>query len=144
MKVPCIVYAVLIIFIFLPVAETLAPSTKPEEVILAQLSSLRKDDMAGVYEYASPENKQQTGDLKRFDEMIRVGHYKYLIGHVRADILLASHLGVSKQYLVRILTTDDANSTSKKVKEYWWCLSRCRTGVYIGCYMVDAVIPNML
>lgn len=71
MKVPCIVYAVLIIF--LPVAETLVPSTKPEEVILAQLSSLRKDDVAGVYKYASPENKQQTGDLKRFDEMIRVG-----------------------------------------------------------------------
>lgn len=141
MKVPYNFFPALLMF--LPVAKTLTPSTKPEEVLLAQLSSLQRDDMAGVYEYASPANKQQTGDLKRFDEMIREGHYKFLIGHLRSDILLTSNIGVSKQYLVRVLAAD-ANSSSKKVKEYWWSLSRCRSGTFKGCYMVDAVIPNMM
>jgi hypothetical protein len=134
----------LLLFIARPVAEALVPSTKPEEVILAQLASLRQNDMPGVYEYASPANKQQTGDVKRFGEMVRVGPYRYLIGHTRADILLTSNIGASKQYLVRVLADDDTNPSSKKIKEYWWSLSRCRTGTYAGCYMVDAVIPNML
>ena len=31
-----------------------------------------------------------------------------------------------------------------KIFEYWWSLSRTKTGDYPGSYMVDAVIPNQI
>jgi len=129
--------------VFPPTTDGLSPATKPEDIILAQLSSLRNADMAGVYAFASPANKQQTGDVHKFGEMVRSGPYRYLVGHKRADILMSSTVGASKQYLVRVVALD-TNSSSKKIKEYWWSLSRCRTGSFEGCYMVDAVLPNML
>lgn len=99
--------------------------------------------MLGVYEYASPNNKKRTGDIATFAQMVRVGPYKYLIGHKKADILLTSTIAASKQYFVRVFPAEDKDEkSSKKVVEYWWSLSRCTTGPHTGCYMVDAVIPN--
>jgi len=121
------------------VVESLSPSTTPEQVLLSQLAALQKDDMAGVYEYASPNNKRRTGDIQTFSMMVRQGPYKNLIGHKRADILMTSNIAASKQFLVRVLPADDP----MKVVEYWWSLSRCNVGPYAGCYMVDAVIPNL-
>ena len=44
---------------------------------------------------------------------------------------------------------DDETSLSKdvgrnKILEYWWSLSRCKSGEFTGSYMVDAVIPNQM
>ena len=38
----------------------------------------------------------------------------------------------------------DAKRDCGKVMEYWWSLSRCKSGEFTGSYMVDAVIPNRL
>lgn len=121
-------------------AKALTPATSPEKIVLQQLESLQKDDMEGVYEFASPNNKLQTGSVDQFGQMVRGGPYKYLIGHRKAEILIASNMAASKQYLVRVFPSERGES---KVMEYWWSLSRCKTGPYVGCYMVDAVIPNM-
>lgn len=118
----------------------LTPSTSPEQVIQSQLVALKKDDMAGVYEYASPFNKQNTGSVDRFSQMVRSGPYKYLVKHKRADILLESKMASSMQYLVRVVPQEFQSSAV--LREYWWSLSRCKSGPNIGCYMVDAVIPN--
>jgi len=125
-------------------SEALSPATTPEQVILSQLTALQQDDMSGVYEFASPVNKQRTGDVNTFGQMVRSGPYRYLIHHKRADILMASTIAASKQYLVRVFPDDSIpTSSAKKVVEYWWSLSRCKTGPNAGCYMVDAVIPNL-
>ena len=93
---------------------------------------------------------------------------RYLVGHTRSEILLESKMAESLQFLVRVTSSLDTASSSpldlnqddnddeegepgvresatqKKVLEYWWSLSRCRTGEFTGSYMVDAVIPNQM
>lgn len=121
--------------------DTLTPSTTPEQIVQSQLSALQNNDMSGVYEFASPANKQRTGDVNTFGQMVRTGPYKYLVGHKKADILLTSNMAASKQYLVRVVPTVEAGKPTRIV-EYWWSLSRCKSGPHKDCYMVDAVIPN--
>jgi hypothetical protein len=134
-----------VILNFIQISEALlSPSTTPEQIILSQLASLQKDDMNGVYEFASPANKQRTGDVITFGNMVRTGPYKYLVGHKKADILLESTMVASKQYLVRVVPSESLENPSKRVVEYWWSLSRCNAGPHAGCYLVDAVIPNSL
>lgn len=98
--------------------------------------------MDGVFRFASPGNKAQFGgDVKRFENMVNMGPYRFLINHCAAEILLESTLAQSKQYLVRILPEGYPKKAS--IQEYWWSLSRCRAqSPDTGCYMVDAVIPN--
>lgn len=144
-------------FLFANAYQILGPSTTPEQVIESQLSALQANDMAGVFQFASPANKQNVNnDVKKFGEMVQSGPYRHLLGHERADIMLQSTLGLSKQYLVRVITNPSqmnkvVASTSapttkdekEKVVEYWWSLSRSTFGPNTGCYMVDAVIPNL-
>jgi hypothetical protein len=118
----------------------LSPSTLPQEVIHQQLQALQKDDMATVYQCASPGNKERTGDVTRFGEMVRFGPYKHLIEHQKSIILLESTMASSQQFLVKIVPKN--YEKSGRIFEYWWSLSRCMEGEYAGSYMVDAVIPN--
>jgi hypothetical protein len=118
----------------------LSPSTSPQEVVKQQLQALQQDEMALVYQFASPGNKERTGDVKRFGQMVRSGPYKHLIEHQKSIILLESTMASSQQYLVRIVPKDFEESG--RICEYWWSLSRCIEGEYAGSYMVDAVIPN--
>ena len=131
----------------------LGPSSTPEQVIESQLSALQVQDMAGVFQFASPANRQNVNnDVEKFGHMVRSGPYKHLLGHERADIMLQSSLGLSKQYLVRVITDqtkmndddkEEEKKKKKKIVEYWWSLSRSTDGPNAGCYMVDAVIPNL-
>jgi Domain of unknown function (DUF4864) len=118
----------------------LSPSTPPQEVIQQQLQALQQDDMAAVYQYASPGNKERTGDVTRFSQMVRSGPYKCLIQHQKSTILLESTMASSRQFLVRILPRD--YEKTGRIVEYWWSLSRCMEGEYAGSFMVDAVIRN--
>ncbi|KAG7337095.1 protein of unknown function DUF4864 containing protein [Nitzschia inconspicua] len=126
--------------IFICRAFHLSPSTPPQEVIQQQLQALQQDDMTKVYQLASPNNKERTGDVTRFGQMVRSGPYRHLVQHHSSLVLLESTIGASQQFLVRIVPQDYAESG--RIVEYWWSLSRCRGGEYEGSYMVDAVIPN--
>ena len=147
MVIPCRYYtSVALILSFGQFSQALAsitPSTTPEQIILSQLSSLQNDDMSGVYEYASPANKQRTGDVKTFGQIVRSGPYKYLVGHKKANILMESTIANSRQFLVRVVPSQRPEFSSKRVADYWWSLSRCKTGPHVGCYLVDAVIPDL-
>lgn len=132
---PLVVLINLLFSSFSVKAFSLTPSTSPEQIIESQLVALQQDDMPGVYEFASPNNKAQVGTLERFGQMVRSGPYKKLIGHQKADILLSSKMAKSKQYLVRVIPKEYPKGG---ITEFWWSLSRSNN----GCYMVDAVIPN--
>ena len=88
---------------------------------------------------------------------------RYLVGHSRSDILLESKMAASRQFLVRVMSSPSSSSTSSldldpdeegedecrskdarrgKILEYWWSLSRCKSGEFTGSYMVDFVLPN--
>lgn len=100
---------------------------------------------------------------------LHLARERYLLGHSRSEILLESKMAESCQYLVRVTSSlasapsspldvevdgeddveeeDDSISQTaeqKKILEYWWSLSRCKSGEYTGSYMVDAVIPNQM
>ena len=38
----------------------------------------------------------------------------------------------------------DSSNQREKILEFWWSLSRCKSGEFTGSYMVDAVIPNQM
>ena len=57
----------------------LSPSTKPGEIVERQLAALQDDDMAAVYKFASPANKEQTGNSANFGKIVRSGPYRYVI-----------------------------------------------------------------
>jgi len=143
----------------------LTPSTKPGEIIENQLAALRDGDIESVYKFASPGNKKQTGDVATFAKMVRSGPYRYLVGHENSAILLMSKMAGSRQFLVRVTSSSSASTSSsslnldseegeedewrskgpkrgKKILEYWWSLSRCKSGEFTGSYMVDFVLPN--
>ena len=121
--------------------QSFSPATTQELIVESQLVALQQDDMQSVYDLASPTNKAQTGTIDRFSQMVKQGPYQNLIGHQRASILLTSDIAASKQLLVRVVPK---GYPKKSIVEYWWSLSRCRSGPSEGCYMVDAVIPNNL
>jgi Domain of unknown function (DUF4864) len=146
---------------------SLTPQTTPEEIVMSQLKSLQKDDMQGVFDFASPSNKANVNnDLNAFDRMVRRGAYAYLVRHQEAQILLTMTTPTLNvwQGLVRVVPAEldpkkstvmnnekdedeeEDEFTSKGPKEptkdYWWTLSRCKVGFHKGCYMVDAVMPS--
>ena len=118
----------------------LTPSATAQQVVQQQLDALQHDDMDQVYLFASPGNKECTGDVARFGQMVRSGPYKYMVKHSKSLILMEATMGLSQQFLVRIVPGD--YEESGRILEYWWSLSRCTGGEYNGSYMVDAVIPN--
>ena len=94
------------------------------------------------------------GGVRRAQPLTRAAALprRYLVGHSRSDILLETKIAASRQFLVRVKWTppsesddDEAGESSPrsdKVREYWWSLSRSKTGEFAGSYMVDAVIPT--
>lgn len=150
LRFPFIVLAVVVVVTMFSAADhcwltcsafQLSPSTPPQDVIQQQLQALQQDDMAQVYQLASPNNKERTGgDVARFGQMVRSGPYRHLVKHQKSTILLESTMVASQQFLVRIVPRD--YEESGRIVEYWWSLSRCQRGEFPGSYMVDAVIPN--
>lgn len=126
-------------------AFALTPKTPPQDVLQQQLTALQDDDITAVYQLASPNNKQNVGTLQRFEEMVRGGPYRHLVGHAKSQILLESDMVQSKQYLVRVVPKNYQQGDTKngQIYDYWWSLSRCRGGPYDGSYMVDAVFPDL-
>jgi len=151
----------------------LTPQTLPGDILERQLAALKIDDMAEVYRFASPGNKERSGNnATNFGNMVRSFPYGPLVRHEKSQILLESRMFDSQQFLVRLVSSipvseeeDDEDEdeesyspprkssssrrrTISKVSEYWWSLSRSKVddefGVAAGSYMVDAVIPNRM
>ena len=58
----------------------LTPSTPAEKIIEEQLAALKEGDMEGVYRFASPGNKAQTGgNVENFSKMVRSGPYRCVV-----------------------------------------------------------------
>ena len=130
----------------------ITPQTSPESIVKTQLIALQQDDIEEVFKYASPKNKELTGPWERFSAMVHSQPYHHLVKHKKAEILLVTELSFRNNHsswscLVRVIPGDNISSKMKKEKnakvvEYWWLLSRCTSGPFKSCYMVDSVLPN--
>ena len=86
---------ILLLTISFSSAELLNPDStiSPQEVVKIQLSGLQKNDLkykdSGIeqtWNFAHPMNKQATGPLDRFKEMLKSNNYQMMINHISHTI----------------------------------------------------------
>lgn len=116
------------------------PTFSPADVVRLQLEALADNDRpyadAGIetaYNFASPSNRQVTGDFARFAEMVRNPIYRDLIGsrHVRYGRVNVEG-DVARQAVV--LVTEDAQRVG-----YIFMLVRQHDGEYADCWLAESV-----
>jgi hypothetical protein len=117
-----------------------SPKLTPSEVVRIQVDALRhntvlNEGIALTFRFASPDNKQVTGPLPRFTEMLRSDPYDRLLNHRRARY---GPIAIAANQAYQTVTITDA--VGERI-DYHWVLTRQTTGEYEGCWMTNAVIP---
>lgn len=115
-----------------------APSLSPKEVVRIQVEALRTNaatdaGIALVFRFASPQNRQTTGPLSRFAQMIRTPPYDLMVNHRTASYGLTI-LGESRMRQDVTIIAKDGSKT-----RFVWLVSRQEEGPYAGCWTTDAV-----
>ncbi|KAJ7563531.1 hypothetical protein O6H91_03G114200 [Diphasiastrum complanatum] len=110
------------------------PELDPTQVVQAQLRALRAKDFATVFEFASPDNKQRTGPLAHFCQILEGRAYNVMIGHTTAEVLSSISVSTSR-FQQRILIK--GSEGNKAI--FSWSLSQQEEGPLKGCWMTDAV-----
>ncbi len=122
-----------------------SPALSPSEVVLAQLEGMRREprdgDAAGagllsVWAFASPGNREATGPVERFADMLRSPLYRGLLQHRAAQLGPPRETGEQAQQEVLVLTADD------RTMGFTWVLGRQSEPPYIGCWMTDGVLRH--
>lgn len=114
----------------------------PEEVVRLQVAALREfrhNDMALLQCYclASPANRSVTGPLNRFAAMVRQPQFEAL---VLADHSLVGPPVMRGGQAAVLVTVVDAN---RRASVFRFVLSRQHGEPFDGCWMTDAVTPDM-
>ena len=117
------------------------PDLSPADVVRIQLDALGNNNDphndAGIeitFRFASPANKQSTGPLNRFIQLVHNPVYKPMLDHQTArfgDLVVED----GQAYLPVFLTASDGKRVG-----YVFVLSRQRGGAYDQCWMTDAVL----
>ena len=103
----------LFIFTNISSADLIKPNTNldPFEVLMIQLNSLKNNNKpykdAGIeqtWEFAHPNNKEITGPLDKFKEMIYSENYKILISHENSEITILKENKDTSIFKVIVLT----------------------------------------
>ncbi len=112
-------------------------SLRPSEVVRAQVEALAHEDSDGIavaFRFASPANKEVTGPLERFTDIVRAPAYRPMLGHLEAVFGPVHVDGGYAAQLVEIVAADGSRHT------YLFELSRQRGGRFDGCWMTDSVV----
>ena len=121
---------------------TANPARAPEEVVRIQLEALQRNNEptpdAGIrqtWELAHPNNKQATGPLPRFAQMIKGRAYLPLIDHVAHDV---EELAATEQEVAFKVTIETPGGD---VLEYLWAVGLVLDGPAEGAWMTTSVAP---
>ena len=114
----------------------------PEEVVEIVITALARNDQphidAGIettFNFASPENKVNTGPLLKFTQMVKSTPYDVMVNHLKSDLSEVVHVDDNAFVLVQ-LTTLDGGETVFALR-----LSKQKDGRYQDMWMTDAVWP---
>lgn len=124
-----------------------SPEHGPEAIARAQLHGLQIDDIAHVFQFASPTNQQATGPLSRFDSMLRNGPFEPLIGHAHAEIMQAVQMSPHKCFITVGITKHTTLETGLKYVYCWVVGLQQQQGVggglngFENCWMTESVFP---
>jgi hypothetical protein len=112
----------------------------PEDVVRIQVSALGNNDdpypdagIAITFNFASPQNRQVTGPLERFVNLVKNPLYIDMLNHVDAEYSPVEMEGDQARIDV-VLTTAEGERVG-----YSFLLSRQASGEYEGMWMTDAV-----
>lgn len=116
------------------------PELKPEEVVQLVMTALQHNDtpskdagIATTFRFASPENKEMTGPLERFTQMVKGPMYAPMIGFESVEYLPIDVRGDLAQQFVRLVTAEGTEAY------YVFRLRRVSEGDHKDCWMTDAV-----
>ncbi|NQW00679.1 MAG: DUF4864 domain-containing protein [Rhodospirillales bacterium] len=120
------------------------PRLTPEQVIDIQLRSLQHNDEpmtdAGIFQtwiFAHPDNKQATGPLARFAQMIKSPHYRNMINHRRHSIEAVVQTASRALFAVRLVAADGQKLA------FQWELRKVEQGEHAGSWMTTLVSPPL-
>ena len=115
-----------------------SPELDPPQVVQAMLAALKKNSDQGIaelYKFSSPGNREKTGPLASFREMIREG-FPDMLGHREARTGPPLIDGDRAMLPVELVGSD------AQVHRYVFLLSRQEGGECEGCWMADAVVNS--
>jgi hypothetical protein len=114
---------------------------KPEDVVRTVMTALKNNDhpspdsgIATAFEFASPQNKRQTGPLERFISMVKTAGYRPMLNFLDIEYSPVVLHGDQAEQIVRIKTREKLTAT------YVFMLRKQRDGVYKNCWMTDGVM----
>ena len=124
-----------------------APGTalSPADVVLAQLAAFQREPYAGTgagpgirtaWLFASPGNREATGPVELFAEMVRGQVYGGLLGHRAAQLGPVVEDGEQAQLEVLLLTAAD------ETVGFTFVLGRQSHPPYAGCWMTEGVLRH--
>jgi len=140
-----LIKTIFLLFIFTNIssADLIKPNTNlgPFEVLMIQLNSLKNNNKpykdAGIeqaWEFAHPNNKEITGPLGKFREMIYSENYKILISHENSEITILKENKDISIYKVIVLTKN------KEKYYYIWQIEKVLLeGNFKNCWMTTSV-----
>ena len=115
-----------------------APELSPEDVVRIQVEALRNNDDADTgieitFRFASPSNKQATGPLFRFTQLVKNPVYRPMLNHKLAEYGSLEQSGDTATQRVTIVEQDGSATV------YLFSLSRQDDPSCQGCWMTDSV-----
>jgi Domain of unknown function (DUF4864) len=118
------------------------PELSPDEVVQYQVAALQQNNDptsdAGIeraFRFASPTNKQVTGPLQKFVQIVKSPAYSPLLNS-RSSAIVGSELkGGQAKIAVKIVALDGRPLT------YVFILSKQNEGEFRDCWMTDGVVP---
>ena len=116
-----------------------SPELSPEDVVKIQVTALQNNDkedtgIKTTFRFASLQNKQQTGPLARFRQLIKDKAYRPLLNHKAAEYGPIQLDGDTATQRVTI-TGKNGQATV-----YMFTLSKQKTPPCENCWMTDSVI----
>ena len=140
-----------IIFIILYSTSLLAelqkasPDYNPEDVVKIQLSSLMNNNEpylnAGIeqtWEFAHPSNREFTGPIQRFIQMMYTPSYAVMLDHKKHDIFKVKLEDNIAFFFIELTSFDG------KMFGFKWTLEKVKEeGIFKDCWMTTAVSTPM-
>ena len=118
------------------------PSLLPQDVVEIVINALGRNDHphlnAGIettFNFASPENKRNTGPLPKFIRMVKTHPYEEMVDHRASELSEVVQVGNNAYVLVKLTTIEGGLAV------YAFRLSKQASGDFQDMWMTDAVWP---
>jgi len=118
------------------------PELSPEQVVQYQVTALQQNDdqkldagIERVFRFASPSNRQATGPLEHFTQVLKGPAYSPMLNKRSSSIVESEVKDNQATVVVKIVAINGAKIT------YVFVLSKQGEGDYKNCWMTDGVAP---